>query len=186
MSTDNVPSPTHEAGHLRICEACRNIDGADGLEDGLFGKPTKFSVRDERSMFASLRRAEGNAADMITRFAGSMKFIYGHIVWFGLWISVNIGLTGFGRPFDKFPFGLLTLVVSLEAIFLSTFVMLSQNRSSARADIRSQLDFETNLRSEVWAIHIGAALGIDAAHVEETVLEAIKASEFQLDRATAN
>ncbi len=183
MSTDDIHAHTPTVGHLRICEACRSIDGTDGLEDGLFGRPTQFSVRDERSLFAGLRRAEGNVADKITRFAGSMKFIYGHIIWFALWISVNLGLTGFGHPFDKFPFGLLTLVVSLEAIFLSTFVMLSQNRASARADIRSQLDFETNLRSEVWAIHIGAALGIDAAHVEETVREAIKASEVQLNDA---
>jgi uncharacterized membrane protein len=70
--------------------------------------------------------------------------------------------------------------VSLEAIFLSTFVMVSQNRQAARADIRSQLDFETNLRAEIWAVHIGQALGVDIDHVEDVVKEAIAGSQAQL------
>jgi uncharacterized membrane protein len=62
-------------------------------------------------------------ADAITRFAGSMPFVYVHIVWFGLWIALGV---------EKFPFGLLTMLVSLEAIFLSTFVMVSQNRADEK------------------------------------------------------
>jgi uncharacterized membrane protein len=62
-------------------------------------------------------------ADAITRFAGSMPFVYVHIVWFGLWIALGV---------EKFPFGLLTMLVSLEAIFLSTFVMISQNRADEK------------------------------------------------------
>ena len=89
---------------------------------------------------------------------------------------VNIGLFGAAAKFDPFPFGLLTMIVSLEAIFLSTFVMVSQNRQAARADLRSQLDFETNLRAEIWAIHIGEVLGIDHEHVESIVNQAIVAS----------
>jgi uncharacterized membrane protein len=94
-----------------------------------------------------------------------------------VWIVLNVGLAGAGLEFDKFPFGLLTMIVSLEAIFLSTFVMVSQNRQSERADVRSQLDFETNLRAEIWAIHIGQALGIDVDHVEEVVRRAIDGSK---------
>jgi len=75
--------------------------------------------------------------------------------------------------FDRYPFGLLTMIVSLEAIFLSTFVMVSQNRQAMRTEIRSKLDFEANLRSEVWSIHIGQALGIDVEHVEAVVSKAI-------------
>jgi uncharacterized membrane protein len=67
-------------------------------------------------------------------------------------------------------------MVSLEAIFLSTFVMVSQNRQAARAEIRSQIDFENNLRAEVWAIHIGTKLGIDHAHVEHAVRLASQAA----------
>jgi uncharacterized membrane protein len=77
------------------------------------------------------------------------------------------------------------MIVSLEAIFLSTFVMVSQNRQSARSDIRAQLDFETNLRAEIWAVHIGAALGIDQAHVEDVVQDAIRAQNAAAGDATA-
>jgi uncharacterized membrane protein len=73
------------------------------------------------------------------------------------------------------------MIVSLEAIFLATFVMVSQNRQAARADIRSQLDFETNLRSEIWSVHIGEALGIDVAHVEDVVQQALEGMRQQLE-----
>ena len=71
------------------------------------------------------------------------------------------------------------MIVSLEAIFLSTFVMVSQNRQSARSDIRANLDFENNLRGEIWAIHIGEKLGIDAVHVEHVVQLALEASRSE-------
>ena len=87
--------------------------------------------------------------------------------------------------FDEFPFGLLTMVVSLEAIFLSTFVMVSQNRQAARSDIRSDLDFENNLRSEIWSVHIGQALGIDAEHVETVVQGAIDGYRAETAAATS-
>ena len=66
-------------------------------------------------------------ADRINAFAGSMGFVYLHAVWFAAWIVVNEGWTPL-RPFDHAPFGLLTLIVSLEAIFLSAFILVSQNR----------------------------------------------------------
>ncbi len=100
----------------------------------------------------SVRSLEDKIAGSLTDFAGSMKFVYLHTTWFGLWVIVNAGLlvtVGLGiTPFDPFPFGLLTLVVSLEAIFLSTFVMIAQNRLSAIADARAQLDYQVNLRAE--------------------------------------
>ncbi len=70
--------------------------------------------------------AQSRIADAITAFAGSMGFVYVHIVWFVLWVSI---------PLEKYPFGLLTMIVSLEAIFLSTFVMISQNRADARRQV---------------------------------------------------
>ncbi|MEY2589847.1 MAG: hypothetical protein QOJ67_1831, partial [Acidimicrobiaceae bacterium] len=124
-------------------------------------------------LFSLMRRVQDRTADTITEIAGSMRFVYVHIIWFGFWIALNVGLTGINHEFDKFPFGLLTMIVSLEAIFLSTFVMVSQNRQAARSDIRADLDFENNLRSEIWAVHIGEALGIDTDHVEVVVREAL-------------
>lgn len=91
---------------------------------------------------------EDKIADELTRFAGSMKFVYVHTVWFAVWILINLGVLGLGLAFDKFPFGLLTLIVSLEAIFLSTFVMISQNRQAQAAEVRSELDYETNVKAE--------------------------------------
>jgi uncharacterized membrane protein len=69
---------------------------------------------------------QNKIADAITRFSGSMTFVYIHIIWFASWI-------GFGV--EKYPFGLLTMIVSLEAIFLSTFVMISQNRADAKRQV---------------------------------------------------
>jgi uncharacterized membrane protein len=66
---------------------------------------------------------QNRIADRITLFAGSMAFVYIHIVWFGSWIALGV---------EHYPYGLLTMIVSLEAIFLSTFVMISQNRADGR------------------------------------------------------
>jgi uncharacterized membrane protein len=76
---------------------------------------------------------QNRIADAITRFAGSMVFVYVHIVWFGLWI-------GFGV--ERYPFGLLTMIVSLEAIFLSTFVMISQNRADERRQLLADQEWK--------------------------------------------
>jgi len=81
---------------------------------------------------------QNRAADAITSFAGSMAFVYIHIAVFGYWLLSS------GRPFvdDPFPFGLLTMVVSLEAIFLSTFVMISQNRADDRRQVIADHQWE--------------------------------------------
>lgn len=71
------------------------------------------------------KKRQNRIADAITRFAGSMPFVYLHVVWFALWIALRV---------EPFPFGLLTMIVSLEAIFLSTFVMISQNRADAKRE----------------------------------------------------
>src|SRR6476646_6974802 len=125
--------------HL-TCAACRSLDALDGTEDGQMFTPIVTSrIRNEKTIVRTLQRAQDRAADQVTAFAGSLNFVYIHSVWFGIWILINIGILGTALEFDKFPFGLLTMIVSLEAIFLATFVMVSQNRQSARADIRSQL-----------------------------------------------
>ena len=71
------------------------------------------------------KSVQNRIADAVTRFAGSMPFVYLHIVWFSLWIGLGV---------EAYPFGLLTMIVSLEAIFLSTFVMISQNRADAKRE----------------------------------------------------
>jgi uncharacterized membrane protein len=78
--------------------------------------------------------AQNRTADRITAFAGSMRFVYLHVLWFGCWI-------GFGA--EKYPYGLLTMIVSLEAIFLSTFVMISQNRADAKRQVIADQQWQT-------------------------------------------
>ena len=85
-------------------------------------------------------------AETIARFCGSMTFVWVHVVWFGGWILFNLvpGIT----HVDPFPFTFLTLIVSLEAIFLSTFILISQNLDSRISERRSHLDLQLNLLSE--------------------------------------
>lgn len=174
--TDVSDPATRDPAEHDNCAACRSLDALDGAVDGhLFTPVVAARIRDERRIVRALLRAQDRAADRVTSFAGSLNFVYLHSIWFGIWVALNIGIFGSAIAFDKYPFGLLTMIVSLEAIFLSTFVMVSQNRQSARSDIRAQLDFETNLRAEIWAVHIGAVLGIDEAHVEDVVRHAIAA-----------
>lgn len=166
--------------HVHDCPACNALDGADGTHDGSFGI-VESVVQTERGLRTTIRRAENRSADKITTVAGSMKFVYVHMAWFGLWIALNVGLAGLGWEFDRFPFGLLTMIVSLEAIFLATFVMISQNRQSARADLRSEIDFENNLRAEVWSVHVGHQLGIDPVHVEAIIRKALADAKSRMD-----
>ena len=102
----------------------------------------RLEQRDRLAMSLSDR-----IADRITAFAGSMAFVYLHLVWFTLWILLNLGAFGL-TPFDPFPFGLMTMVVSLEAIFLSTFVLISQNRQAQQSDRRAKIDLQLNVISE--------------------------------------
>lgn len=88
-------------------------------------------------------------ADFFSRIAGDMRFVYFSALWFGIWIPWNLDLIPGLEPFDPFPFGLLTMIVSLEAIFLSTFVMISQNRQAEREKVRNDIEYEVNVQAEL-------------------------------------
>jgi uncharacterized membrane protein len=77
---------------------------------------------------------QNRIADQITTFAGSMLFVYLHVLWFGCWIGFRV---------EGYPYGLLTMIVSLEAIFLSTFVMISQNRADAKRQVVADQQWQT-------------------------------------------
>ena len=87
-------------------------------------------------------------ADVIGTFSGSMLFVFIHIAIFTAWFLINTRLIPGVKPFDPFPFILLAMVVSVEGVLLSTFVLMKQNRMQYRADIRNQLDLQVNLLSE--------------------------------------
>src|SRR5689334_13763526 len=94
-------------------------------------EPNPALVQQGRKRAKSL---ENRIADRITVFAGSMRFVYIHILWFGCWIGLGV---------ESYPYGLLTMIVSLEAIFLSTFVMISQNRADAKRQAIADQQWQT-------------------------------------------
>lgn len=98
-----------------------------------------FQVKNWHQSDRESRSFTDRLADIIAEFVGSWMFVIIHIVWFSVWIIV---------PIEPFPFGLLTMVVSLEAIMLSTFIMMSQNRQSDRDRAQAQADYETNVAAK--------------------------------------
>lgn len=177
---DRTAQPAHGTHDGRgPCPACRLIDDIDGTHDGHLFRHERLGVANEHVRFERVRAMQDRTADRITGFAGSLNFVYIHTAWFAIWIALNVGLLGAALKFDKFPFGLLTMIVSLEAIFLSTFVMVSQNRQALRSEIRSQVDFESNLQSLIWSVHIGEKLGLDIEHIEALCREVIDETRHQ-------
>jgi uncharacterized membrane protein len=97
---------------------------------------------EHRALFE--RTFANRVSDAITRFAGSANFVMLHVVWFTVWIGWSLR----GGHFDPFPFSLLNLMVSLEAVLLSAFVLISQNRMTKQADRRGHLDLQINMLAE--------------------------------------
>jgi len=92
-------------------------------------------------------------ADWISWFSGSMQFLALNAVWFVAWIAINTLSLGVPQ-FDPYPFGLLTMIVSLEAIFLSCFVLISQNRQAEKDRVRSDIEYEVNIKAELEIAHL--------------------------------
>ena len=92
-------------------------------------------------------------ADWIAWFSGSMPFLFVNAAWFAAWIAVNTLPLGL-HQFDPFPFGLLTMIVSLEAIFLSCFVLISQNRQAEKDHVRSDIEYDVNVKAELEVTHL--------------------------------
>ncbi len=90
-------------------------------------------------------------ADAVANFSGSISFLVLHIAMFALWIGVNLLMPD---PFDGYPFGLLTMAVSLEAIILSTLLLFSGNRQSARDRVRTDIEYEINVKAELEVAHL--------------------------------
>jgi uncharacterized membrane protein len=154
----------------------------------------RLENRDRRHMGLS-----DELASRITAFSGSMLYVWLHVAWFTVWIVVNVSLLIF-TPFDPYPFGLLTMIVSLEAIFLSTFVLITQNRQALAADRRAKVDLQVNMIAEreitkvmEMVAHLHEHIGGDGAkhdpqleamrrptHVEK-LAEAVDEAEREID-----
>ena len=105
------------------------------------------SLLEVRRQQQRARAVSDRIADAVTAFAGSMWFVYVHLVLFGVWIAVNLGWLPGVKRFDP-TFVVLAMFASVEAIFLSTFILISQNRSQATAEQRSELDLQISLLAE--------------------------------------
>ena len=133
-----------------------------------------------KSFGASLRAATSatdKVADFFTRLFGTVGFLALNALLFAVWVFLNLGFLGY-EPFDPFPFGLLTMIVSLEAIFLSIIVLITQNRQAKIADLRQKMDFEIDVRAEneitkilqlLNELHQNAGLGKDDAELQEMI-----------------
>lgn len=131
MSVNQRRPPTHPADRVMTRVVGRNIQA-------LLARRQEEERR---------KRLQDRIADAITRFTGSMRFVYIHLAGFGLWIAINLGWLPLAEPFDP-TFVVLAMVASVEAIFLSTFVLISQNRMTALADKRADLDLQVSLLTE--------------------------------------
>jgi uncharacterized membrane protein len=118
-------------------------------------------------------------ADWIAEFSGSISFLVIHIVLFTAWIVVNLGWVPGVPVFDPFPYGLLTMAVSLEAIFLSVFVLLSQNRQAAKDRIRADIEYDVNLKAELEVAHLHEMVD----HLTAETARRLSAIEQSLGRA---
>lgn len=137
------------------------------------------SLQDERS------RAE-RLGDWITATFASGPVLLFHVLWFALWAILNTRLVPGMEPFDAFPFPLLTMAVSLEAIFLALFVLASQNRLSRQGDKRAHLDLQVDLLAEreMTAVlqllqDIAAHLGVESTHAPEQIRDLLKKTDVQ-------
>ncbi|HLB66309.1 MAG TPA: DUF1003 domain-containing protein [Candidatus Saccharimonadales bacterium] len=106
--------------------------------------------RDIKSLKAKANEKRNMAekfADWLTSYFGSITFLALNAIWFAAWIVINTGHTSI-EPFDEFPFGLLTMIVSLEAIFLAIIVLISQNREARIGELREEIDLQLNTITE--------------------------------------
>jgi CRP/FNR family transcriptional regulator, cyclic AMP receptor protein len=138
--------------------------------DRLLGVRPRFSPNEAAEERVTWVQA---IADAAADFSGRFSFLLVHAAWFAIWIGLNVHVVPGLEPFDPFPFGLLTMIVSLEAIFLSCMVLISQNRSAQKERIRSDVEYEANIRAglEVTQLHVKMDAMLDQLGTRLTQLE---------------
>lgn len=149
-------------------------------------------VHNSRRIIRSLKTKEDakrtlpqKIADRMTGILGSINFLRLNILWFAAWISININLIPFIPPFDPFPFGLLTMIVSLEVIILTIFVLISQNRAEQVDDLREEIDLQVDIITEqelTKLMHMVSLLmkknGIDISK-DSTILQMLRPTNLE-------
>ena len=130
-----IPCPACEGLNATTAIFCEHCDKALG--------PFRY-VKEELSAQLS---AHEKLADRVTEFIGRPHFVVVHLLWFALWVVANTGIFVVVHQFDEYPYSLLGTMLSVEAIFITGFVLISQNRQQAQAEKYAELDYEVNVRS---------------------------------------
>jgi CRP/FNR family cyclic AMP-dependent transcriptional regulator len=126
------------------------MSGMTRKADQLLRTRVSRNVNEEMEVHSTILQ---RIADWLAWFSGSMPFLITHTFWFIIWISLNTFILG-ERAFDPFPFGLLTMIVSLEAIFLACFVLISQNRQAEKDKVRADIEYDVNIKAELEVAHL--------------------------------
>lgn len=175
LQTEYAPGAVVPASAIYECSECESIVAlkqgeqfppcaecpfhSDGQTWYRTNEIVHFVSKNLNTEFDRIETASVRVAEFIADVAGNVWFIYFHIAWFWFWVHVNTGNSLFGiSNFDPYPFSFLTMVVSLEAIFLSTFILVAQNLQSKKSELRAELDYQTNLKAEKGVAEILAIL----------------------------
>ncbi len=141
-----APTETLPDKAAHICPACGGANAADAI---FCANPECHKalgefryVREEIKLEAAWHE---NLAERVVAWIGKPQFLGVHLLWFVAWVVVNTGVVVFVRRFDNFPFGLLAIILAMETIFITGFVLISQNRQSAHTNKRAELDYEVNV-----------------------------------------
>lgn len=140
----------HPAAAMDILAAIgRRLREADKLLGSRIQESPNEAIQERLRIFDRL-------ADFVAAFSGTFAFLLLHVIWFGVWLAVNTGWIPHLPAFDPYPFQFLTMIVSLEAIFLSCLVLISQSRQAVKDRIRSDVEYEANIRAglEVTQLHV--------------------------------
>jgi uncharacterized membrane protein len=131
-----------------VCPACRGANPPDAVfcQDPVCRKALG-EFRYVREELVAAARWYEKVADRVTGFVGKPHFVVVHVLWFAAWVALNTGILAVMTHFDEYPFSLLGIILAIEAIFITGFVLISQNRQNAHADKRAELDYEVNVRT---------------------------------------
>lgn len=109
---------------------------------------SRHALKSLKAKYQAKRNFWEKVADWMTYHFGNTRFLFVNILFFSVWLIINIGIIELFEPFDPYPFGLLTTIVSLEAIILSIFVLISQNRAAKIDDLREEIDLQIDIITE--------------------------------------
>jgi uncharacterized membrane protein len=137
-----------EAAASIVCPVCGNENAYDAV---FCAGPACHKALGEFEYVHEVLKAETRwheaLAERVSSFIGNPSFFVVHAFWFAMWVGINTGLFALVQAFDTYPFGLLGIILAIEAIFITGFLLISQNRQSIHADKRAELDYEVNVRT---------------------------------------